>query len=301
MSLIDKLPQVNGTLRENVDIGKKSFFGTTGIAEVLFIPKNTDDLAAFLSNISENVPVTILGSMSNVLVRSGGIKGVVIILSDWFSRIFVENDVIEVGAAVKCIKLSAAAMNNELGGFEFLIGIPGTIGGAIKMNAGCYGSEISDLLVEYEGINFSGNIKWFRSQDTEFDYRTSKIPDDIIITRAWFRGTENVNYSISKKINEIIIKRKDTQPLDQKSCGSTFKNPDGQKAWELIEAAGCRGMKLRGAKVSEKHCNFIVNEGDATADDIENLGELVAKKVFETSGINLEWEILRLGSKQHKE
>ncbi|MDR0678513.1 MAG: UDP-N-acetylmuramate dehydrogenase [Holosporaceae bacterium] len=300
MSIVDKFPPVNGRLQENIDLGKKSFFGTTGIVEVLFIPRDINDLTIFLSNIPENIPLTILGSMSNILIRSGGIKGVVIILGDWFSKIFVENGVIEAGAAVKCTKLSATAMNNGLGGFEFLIGIPGTIGGAIKMNAGCYGSEISDVLIEYEGINSSGNVKWFKSTDQNFAYRDSQIPDDIIVTRAWFRGTENVNYSISKKINEIIIKRKDTQPFNQKSCGSMFKNPEGKRAWELIEAAGCRGMKLGGAMVSEKHCNFVVNESDATADDIEDLGELVAKKVFENSGINLEWEILRLGIRRNE-
>jgi UDP-N-acetylmuramate dehydrogenase len=235
--------------------------------------------------------------MSNVLIRSGGIPGVVIVLSDWFNKVFVEDNILEVGAAVHCGKLSATATDNELGGLEFLMGIPGTIGGAIKMNAGCYGSEISDILVECEGISFSGRIKWFKNTDIDFGYRTSKISSNMIITRAWFRGVSGVNYSITRKINEMINQRKNSQPLHQRSCGSAFKNPSNRKAWELIEAAGCRGLRVGGAVVSEKHCNFIVNADNATADDIEDLGELVIKRVFENSGIKLEWEVVRLGNR----
>jgi UDP-N-acetylmuramate dehydrogenase len=197
--------------------------------------------------------------------------------------------------------LSTVALNHELGGFEFLMGIPGTIGGAIKMNAGCYGSRVSDLLIECEGITFSGQIKWLKSTDVNFSYRASSIPNDLIITRAWFHGAPNVNYSISKRINEIAVKRKDSQPHQRRSCGSTFKNVAGQKAWELIEAAGCRGLKIGGAMVSEKHCNFIINENNASAEDIEDLGELIMQKVLENSGVRLEWEIVRLGSKSNRE
>ncbi|MDR0968073.1 MAG: UDP-N-acetylmuramate dehydrogenase [Holosporaceae bacterium] len=300
MSVIEKFPAVKGLLKENAKIGKKSFFGVGGAAEVLFIPNNVDELSTFLSELPENIPVAILGAMSNVLIRSGGIPGVVIILNEGFKRVFVENDVLEVGAAVHCGKLSEFAMDRELGGFEFLAGIPGTVGGAIKMNAGCYGSEISNSLIECEAVDFTGQIKWLRAKDVGFGYRTSTIPDDLIITRAWFRGTKNVDYSISKKINEVMSKRKDSQPLNQRSCGSAFKNPAGQKAWELIEAAGCRGMRVGGAVVSEKHCNFIVNEDNAAAEDIEDLGELIIRKVFEKTGVRLEWEIARLGVRNER-
>jgi UDP-N-acetylmuramate dehydrogenase len=300
MSLIEKFPSVRGDLKERAEVGKKSFFGVGGCAEILFIPKDIEDLVLFLENLPEETPITILGAMSNVLIRSGGIEGVVIILGERFGQIFVEDDVIEVGSAVHCAKLSAFAMDNELGGFEFLMGIPGTVGGALKMNAGCYGSEISNVFVECEGVDFSGRIRWLRIEDVGFGYRTSKIPNDLIVTRAWFRGARNVNYSISKKINEINLKRKDSQPLNQRSCGSTFKNSSDKKAWELIEAAGCRGMKVGGAAVSEKHCNFIVNENNATADDVEDLGELIIRKVLDHSGIRLEWEIARLGKRSER-
>ncbi|MDR2157933.1 MAG: UDP-N-acetylmuramate dehydrogenase [Holosporaceae bacterium] len=297
MSIIGKFPSVKGILRENADVGKKSFFGVGGVAEILFIPEDINDLILFLKNMPEDLPITVLGAMSNVLIRSGGISGVVIMLGGFFNRIFVEENVLEVGAAVGCGKLSSVAMNYDLGGFEFLMGIPGTIGGAIRMNAGCYGSSIGDILMEFEGVNFSGQIKWIKSADVEFKYRNSGISDDLIITRAWLRSTKEANYSIPRKTDDVVAKRRSSQPLNQRSCGSAFKNPEGKKAWELIDAAGCRGMKLGGAVISQKHCNFIVNEGSATPDDIENLGELVIQKVFENSGIRLEWEIIRLGEK----
>jgi UDP-N-acetylmuramate dehydrogenase len=298
MSVIGKFPSVKGVLRENADIGKKSFFGVGGVAEILFIPEDMNDLILFLKNMPEDLPITVLGSMSNVLIRSGGIRGVVIMLGSFFNRIFVEDKVVEVGSAVSCGKLSSVAMNHELGGFEFLMGIPGTVGGAIKMNAGCYGSSIGDILVEFEGVNLAGQIKWFKSSDIGFKYRNSGLPKDLIVTRAWLRSEKEANYSISRKMNDIVAKRSISQPLNQRSCGCAFKNPEGQKAWELIDAAGCRGMKLGGAVVSQKHCNFIVNEGDATPENIEELGELVIQKVFENSGIRLEWEIIRLGKKR---
>jgi UDP-N-acetylmuramate dehydrogenase len=292
---------VKGALQESVNLGEKSFFGVGGAAEILFTPLDMEDLVFSLRNFPPNTPLTILGAMSNVLIRSGGIRGIVIMLGESFSKIFVDDNILEVGTAANCSKLSTTALNHEIGGFEFLIGIPGTIGGAIKMNAGCYGSEISDLLIECEGVDFSGQIRWFRATDIDFNYRTSRIPDDLIITRAWFRGTPSINYSVSKKINEITGKRKESQPLHRRSCGSAFKNPKDQKAWELIKAAGCSGLKVGGAMISEKHCNFIINEDNATAENIEDLGELVIQKVLENSGVRLEWEIVRLGHKSNKE
>ncbi|MDR0555889.1 MAG: UDP-N-acetylmuramate dehydrogenase [Holosporaceae bacterium] len=298
MDVIGDFPNIRGILKENENLGKKSFFGVGGTAEVLFVPEDMDDLVVFLRRLPRGIPVTILGALSNVIIRSGGISGAVIILGDWFRRIFVENDILEVGAAAHSNQLSSTAMNRELGGFEFLIGIPGTIGGAIKMNAGCYGFSISDVFIECEGITADGQVKWLKYADVGFNYRKTNIPDNLIITRAWFKGASNVNYSISRKINEIVAKRKNNQPINQRSCGSAFKNVEGHKAWELVEAAGCRGLRVGGAMVSEKHCNFIVNENNASPEDIEDLGELIIQKVFKKSGIRLEWEIIRLGTRK---
>ncbi|MDR2794247.1 MAG: UDP-N-acetylmuramate dehydrogenase [Holosporaceae bacterium] len=295
MASFDDFPSVRGILQEKSSLAKKSRFGVGGPAEILFIPEDMDDLQLFLDDISPKFPITILGAMSNVLIRSGGISGVVIMLDNWFKKIFVEDEILEVGAAVSCSELSTIAIDSDLGGFEFLMGLPGSIGGALKMNAGCYGSEIFNVLVEFEAIAKNGQIKWFKANELNFCYRYSGIPDDLIITRAWFRGIPNVDYIISKKTSEILKKRLDSQPLDKKSCGSTFKNPEGKKAWELIHAAGCRGMKVGGAVVSEKHCNFIINTGNATPEDIENLGLKVIDRVRQTSGVTLDWEIIRIG------
>ncbi|GHT91012.1 UDP-N-acetylenolpyruvoylglucosamine reductase [Alphaproteobacteria bacterium] len=295
MSVFDGFPPVRGILQEKVDLAKKSRFGVGGSAEILFTPEDVDDLVFFLRNIPEGYPITILGAMSNVLIRSGGIDGIVIMLGNWFKKIFVEDGILEVGAAVNCSELSTVATDSELGGLEFLMGLPGSVGGALKMNAGCYGSEISDALVEFEAVSTDGRIKWFKASEVDFGYRTSGISDDVIITRAWFRGLQDVDYVISKRNNEIIKKRMDSQPLNKRSCGSTFKNPEGKKAWELINAVGCRGMRVGGAVVSEKHCNFIINDGSATPEDIECLGINVIDKVQQMTGIKLEWEVIRLG------
>ncbi len=293
---LNEFPQVKGILRENVSLSEKTFLGVGGRAEFLFEPADMDDLVFFLKEIPETIKVTPLGSMSNVLIRSKGIDGIVIILGDWFKNIFIEDNILEVGAAVLCSKVSTFAMDHELGGMEFLMGIPGTIGGAIKMNAGCFGSEIVNILVECEGILSDGNVKWFKKDDIGASYRHTSIPDNCIITRAWFKSTPGVNYSIPKRVKEIIEQRKSSQPIGVRTCGSTFKNPDGFKAWQLIEQAGCRGMKLGGAQVSEKHCNFIINTGNATAEDVEILGEQVVQKVFDKTGVKLEWEVIKLGN-----
>lgn len=295
-SIIDSLPIVRGSIRKNVDLSKRSRFGVGGIADVVFEPEDIDDLVHFCRNVRD-VPITILGAMSNVLVRDGGIRGVVIILGKYFENLYHEEDVIEVGAAVHCSKLASYAADLDLGGLEFLSGIPGTVGGAIKMNAGCFGSEIFDMLTEFETVSKTGEIKWFTKKDINFKYRASNIPDDFIVTRAWLKCEAEPNYSIIKKTNMMMEKRKKTQPINQRSCGSTFKNPEGKRAWELIEAAGCRGMRVGGAIISEKHCNFIVNDGNASAEDIEILGEKVRKRVLGTSGINLDWEIYITGEK----
>lgn len=298
MSLLERFSKIRGELQENADLGEISWFGTGGNVDLLFIPADMDDLATFLKLLPKNTPITVLGAMSNILVRSGGIRGVAIRLGKWFKQIFLQNNVIEVGTATGCAELAIFAMDRELGGLEFLAGIPGSLGGAIRMNAGCYGSEIFNTLVEFEAVDFQGNLKWCKAEDILSEYRKTNIPDDWIITRAWFRGLPEVDYSISKRMREYVQKKQETQPLDKHSCGSAFKNPNGKKAWELIEQAGCKGMKLGGAMVSTKHANFIVNNGNATPDDIENLGEEIIKKVKENSGITLEWEIIRVGERK---
>lgn len=297
MSIINRMPKVSGKLKKDAPLGKKSHFGVGGVAEVLFEPSDMDDLVFFLRRIPRDIPVMPLGAMSNVLIRDGGIEGVVVVLGDWFKKIFVEGDILEVGAGVPCSKLATVAMDNELGGLEFLMGLPGTVGGAIKMNAGCFGSEISNVLVECEGITTSGQVQWFTVKDIGASYRHTNISDDCIITRAWFRGMSNVNYSIPKKIRELMKQRRAAQPIGVRTCGSTFKNPEGYKAWQLIEKAGCRGLKVGGAQVSEKHCNFIENTGSATADDVEALGEKVVQEVLRKTNVQLEWEIIKLGRK----
>lgn len=304
--LLDSLPVVRGELIPDYPLSKKAWMGVGGPAEVLFVPADVDDLIFFLRNVPSEVHITILGAMSNVLVRDGGISGVVILLGESFKKIYAEDDVVEVGAAVNCTQLSTFAMDSELGGFEFLMGLPGSIGGALKMNAGCFGSEISDFLIEFEAITILGQVKWFQKKDVRFSYRNSDIPDDLIITRAWFKGISHVDYSICRKVHAIIDKRKAAQPLNKRSCGSTFKNPKNNgdsggnisKAWELIDRAGCRGMRVGGAVLSEKHCNFILNDACATAEDVENLGEKIREKVLETTGTKLEWEVIRIGSQK---
>ena len=299
MSIINRMPEVSGKLRENAPLGKKSHFGAGGVAEILFEPSDMDDLVFFLRRVPKDIPIMPLGAMSNVLIRDGGINGVVVMLGDWFKKVFVEGEIMEVGAGVPCCKLSTVAMDNELGGLEFLMGLPGTVGGAIKMNAGCFGSEISDVLVECEGITTSGRVQWFKAKGIGATYRHTNIPDDCIITRAWFRGMSNVNYSIPKKTRELMKQRRSVQPIGARTCGSTFKNPDGYKAWQLIEEAGCRGLRVGGAQVSEKHCNFIVNTGSATADDVESLGEKIVQEVLRKTNVQLEWEIVKLGRKDN--
>lgn len=296
-SILNNLPRVKGILQENVSLASKSWFGVGGPAEVLFIPESMDDLVVFLRSVPKDINITILGALSNVLIRSGGVKGVVVSLGEWFDRIFIEDNILEVGAAVRCSRLSTVALDNELGGFEFLISLPGTVGGAVKMNAGCYGSDMSQVLIECEAVSTSGMVRWLSLKDFDFSYRKANVPSDLIITRVWFRGNKNVDYSIPKKTNEIMRQRLKDQPSSKKSCGSAFKNPSGYKAWQLIEEAGCRGLKRGGAKISDKHCNFIINDDDATPEDVENLGEEVRRLVFEKTGVELEWEIIRLGEK----
>lgn len=290
---------VRGQLLQNASLKKMSRLGVGGCADYLFTPEDMDDLVTFLRKLPDDIPITVLGAMSNVLVRSGGIRGVVIMLGSWFKNIYEENGILEAGAALSCAELSVFAVDHNLGGLEFLMGIPGSIGGAIRMNAGCYGAEIFDILQEYESITPDGSVKWVKANQVEHGYRYTNLPEGHIITRAWFKANVGVDYSISRKLHEIAEARRNSQPLDKRSCGSAFKNPAGMKAWQLISDAGCRGMRLGGALVSEKHCNFIVNDGNATPEDIEKLGEQIIEKVYDKFGIKLEWEIIRIGERSH--
>lgn len=286
-------------LRQNVDLSKTNWLRVGGCAQYLFRPENTQDLSEFLAQLPQEIPVTVLGVGSNIIVRDGGIEGVVIKLGRGFAEYRVPNTeyIVEVGAATLDINASLFAAENEIAGLEFLSGIPGTIGGAVRMNAGAYGKDISQVLVEAEIVERSGTIRKLSNAEIGFSYRNSKLPEGAIVTAAVLRGEEGDMPDIADKIEEINRKREETQPIRTRTGGSTFKNPDGHKAWELIDKVGCRGLTVGGAQMSEKHCNFMINTGNATAADLENLGEEVIKRVYAKTGIMLEWEIKRIGKK----
>ena len=266
-----------------------------GPAQALFMPDDENDLAYFITKLPDDIPVMVLGAASNVIIRDGGIPGVVVRLGRSFSEITAEPDHrMRVGTGVLDVRVARAARDAGVAGLEFLSGIPGGIGGALRMNAGAYGGETKDILVEARGVDRRGNLRTFSNADMEYSYRHSNAPDDVIFTQALFQGRSGDPAAIGAAMTDIAEKRKASQPPN-KTCGSTFKNPPGQKAWQLIDAAGCRGLTVGAAQVSPLHCNFLINLGDATAADIETLGESVRRRVKETSGVDLEWEIKRVG------
>ncbi|CAA6604279.1 UDP-N-acetylenolpyruvoylglucosamine reductase [Rhodospirillaceae bacterium LM-1] len=293
--LIDRLPPTRGRLEADAPLGAQTWFGTGGLAEVLFKPDDRDDLAAFLMGVPDDVPVTVIGIGSNVLVRDGGIEGVVIRLGKTFGNAATIGLEVHCGAAALDANVARAAQQAGIAGLEFLVGIPGSIGGAIVMNAGAYGSEIKDVFVSAEAVDMKGAIHVVDGNTLAFGYRRSSAPKNWIFTGAVLRGTPGNPDLIEARMNEIRSTRDEAQPLKTRTGGSTFKNPPGMKAWELIDKAGCRGLKQGGAMVSVKHCNFLINIGNATAADIEDLGEEVRRRVKDVSGIELEWEIRRLG------
>lgn len=293
----EQLPSVRGTYRYDVDLSKTTWFGVGGKADVLFRPFNTNDLSYFLRKKPKEIPVYVLGVGSNILVRDKGIRGVVIKLGRCFCEITHNKEFLISGAGAMDLNVAYYAMKNGISGVEFLSGIPGTIGGALKMNAGAYGTEIADVLVKAEAVDMEGNILILDKQDLQYVYRGSKLDKNLVFTKAWFKYSSAEPIEIKKRIDEINQKRNSTQPVRSRTGGSTFKNPGNYKSWELIDKVGLRGYKIGGAKFSEQHCNFIVNEGNATADDIEQLGELARKKVQEQFGINLEWEIKIIGER----
>jgi UDP-N-acetylmuramate dehydrogenase len=293
--LLDQLPVVRGRYIEGAPLKNSLWFRVGGPAEILFKPKDTDDLCAFLQKKPSTVPVTVLGVGSNVLVRDGGIPGVVIKLGSAFSNITHDGTTLTAGAGAldRTVALTAASLG--LGGFSFLSGIPGTIGGAVKMNAGAYGSEIKDIFCTCLVVTGRGTLETRSLDDLGFSYRKSLLKDDDIVVEATFKGNPSAPDVLQKEIDAILKEREASQPVRARTGGSTFKNPEGMKAWQLIDAAGFRSKAIGGAMVSEKHCNFLINTGDATACDLEKLGTEIQKQVLNQSGVSLEWEIKRLG------
>lgn len=296
--LIDRLPETRGRLDYDAPLGAQTWFGTGGNAEVLFRPEDRDDLASFLRDIPEDVPITVLGIGSNVLIRDGGVEGVVIRLGRAFGNAATIGLEVHCGAAALDANVARAAQQAGIAGLEFLVGIPGSVGGAIVMNAGAYGSDVKDIFISAEAVDLKGNVHVVDANTLDFGYRHSKTPADWIITSAVLKGLPGNPDLIEARMNEIKAQRDDAQPLKTRTGGSTFKNPPGHKAWELIDKAGCRGLKVGGAMVSVKHCNFLINIGGATAADIEGLGEEVRARVKNATGVDLQWEIRRLGRKK---
>ncbi len=289
------MPQLRGEVAGHVPLAARSWFKTGGPAEVLFAPADEEDLAAFLAGLDPALPVLTIGSGSNLLIRDGGVAGVVIQLGRPFADLRIEGEDIAAGAAVPDVKLASAAAAAGLAGLSFLRGIPGAVGGALRMNGGAYGAETKDVLLCARGVDRSGAIRVFTVNDMGFTYRHCGVPDDVIFTRATFRGTPGDPEVIRAEMAEITRARAATQPVNTRTGGSTFKNPPGAKAWELVDRAGCRGLVHGDAQVSELHANFLINRGAASAADLEELGEIVRARVLDMSGIRLEWEIARVG------
>lgn len=295
-SLLDILPVARGKYLKNINLAKYTWFGVGGPAEVLYIPADADDLCHFISQKPYNLPVSIIGGGSNILVRDGGVPGVVIKLdSPAFKKIAITDGRITCGAGVKNHELKKLMLEHKFGGLEFLCSIPGVIGGSIKTNAGCFGSCVKDVILEAEIIDAQGKIKTITVDDLMLSYRNSFFPDSWIIISITFKTFPATLESIKTKLDEQKAYRVKNQPYNQKTAGSTFRNPDGLRAWELIKKAGCADLQIGGAKVSDKHCNFLINTGKASAKDIETLGETIIQKVKADTSITLEWEIKRLG------
>lgn len=291
------LPKVRGRYRFDADLSKTNWFQVGGKADVLFKPEDVEDLAEFIKQKLNDLPVTIIGVGSNIIVRDGGIEGCVVRLGRGFAQMEHQHDMLIVGAGCLDVNVAHFSADCGLAGMEFLAGIPGTIGGALAMNAGAYGSEIKDILVEVQVVTAEGEVKWVSPEIFRYNYRHAEIPQGWIFTAAKLKGVADKSEEISSRIAHIQKQREETQPIRSKTGGSTFRNPDGHRAWRLVDEAGCRGFAIGGAQISEKHCNFMINNGNATAADIESLGEEVRKRVKAHSGIDLHWEIKRIGKK----
>jgi UDP-N-acetylmuramate dehydrogenase len=292
------MPQLRGRLLANQSLAELTWFRVGGPAQVLFTPADEDDLAYFLKALPSELAVYVVGVGSNLIVRDGGMPGVVIRLSPRaFGEVSTDGDIVTAGTAALDKRVAETAAAANLAGLEFFYGIPGTIGGALRMNAGANGSETRDVLAEADGIGRDGAKHRFTNADMKFVYRNSGVDPSIVFTSARFRGVAAAPEAIRARMNEVQNHRETAQPIREKTGGSTFKNPPGNSAWKLIDAAGCRGLRVGGAQVSEMHCNFLINTGSATGQDIETLGETVRERVKQNSGIELHWEIKRLGIK----
>ncbi|GJE26325.1 UDP-N-acetylmuramate dehydrogenase [Methylobacterium organophilum] len=289
-------PHLRGRLLADQPLSELTWFRVGGPAQVLFSPADEEDLAALLAALDPAVPVTVIGLGSNLIVRDGGIPGVTIRLGGKaFGSVAVDGDTMRAGTAVPDMRLAKAAAEAALDGLAFYRGIPGSIGGALRMNAGAHGGETTDVLIEARGIDRRGELRHFSHAEMGFTYRHSAAPEDVIFTSALFRGRPGDRAEIEAEMERVTAAREAAQPIRERTGGSTFKNPEGGKAWQLIDAAGCRGLAVGGAQVSEMHCNFLINRGGATAAEIEALGEEVRRRVRETSGVELHWEIKRIG------
>lgn len=290
------MPELRGRLLANQALAELTWFRVGGPAQALFTPADEDDLAYFLAHLAADIPLYVVGVGSNLIVRDGGIAGVVIRLAPRaFGEATADGNIVTAGAAALDKRVAEVAAAANIGGLEFYFGIPGTIGGALRMNAGANGGETKDVLIEARGVGRDGTKHVFSNADMKFVYRSSGVDPSIIFSSARFRGEIRDAEAIRARMAEVQSHRETAQPIREKTGGSTFKNPPGHSAWKLIDAAGCRGLRVGGAQVSEMHCNFLINTGDATAHDIETLGETVRERVKANSGIELHWEIKRIG------
>lgn len=306
--LIDRLPEVRGRLNKNVNIGKNTWFRVGGDAEILFKPTDQEDLSDFLAACPSDIPITVLGLCSNMIIRDGGIKGVVIKLGRSFAQIDhdAETEIISAGASVIDINVAKYACNHALGGVEFLSGIPGSIGGALRMNAGAYGVEMVNILVDVMVMDRDGSVHIFTPSEMGMTYRHNSLPSSYIFLSARFKTISESQKIIQGRIDEIRVRRHDSQPIKERTGGSTFANPsvedlrlanlpEDTKTWKLIDEVGGRGLTIGDACMSEKHCNFMINKGNASAQDLEDLGEEIIRRVKEKFRITLRWEIRRVG------
>jgi UDP-N-acetylmuramate dehydrogenase len=293
--LIDRLPPVRGRLSENAPLAPITWFRVGGAAEIMFRPADIDDLAAFLAGKPADVPVTVIGVASNLLVRDGGVAGVVVRLGRGFVEIAAKGAEVEAGAGALDLNVALTCQQAGIAGLEFMSGIPGTVGGGLRMNAGAYGTEFKDVLREAVALDPRGRRHALPIAALDLSYRHCGLPEDWIFVAARFSGEIGESAAIGRRMAEIQAAREASQPIRARTGGSTFANPPGRKAWELIDAAGCRGLRRGGAMVSKMHANFLVNTGDATAADLEVLGEDVRRRVLSASGITLAWEIRRIG------
>ena len=290
--------KISGTISFNENLARLSWFNLGGPAKVLFRPKNLQELSLFLKEIKGIKKIKVLGIGSNTLIRDGGFDGIIIKFGNSFSHLSLFNsDTIIAGASALDKNVSNFALKNSISGFEFMSCIPGTVGGAVRMNSGCYGDDISKILISVQVMDFDGNVKAIQSSDIKFYYRGSSLDNNLIIISATLRGKKDNNLNVQQKINSFMKEKKNTQPSKIKTCGSTFKNPGNQKAWKLIKDSGCAGMAVGDAQISEKHCNFFVNKGNAKSKDLEQLINQVQSKVLEKTGINLELELQIIGEK----